>query len=52
MTIVNKRNAVIGFVAIKVGKRVARRKARQVGGKLAPWGSQNGKKGKKRRNRS
>jgi hypothetical protein len=48
MTIVNKRNAVVGFVAIKVGKRVARRKAKQVGGKLAPpWGSPNGKKGEK-----
>jgi hypothetical protein len=48
MTIVNRRNAVVGFVAIKVGKRVARRKAKQVGGKLTPsWGSKNGKKGDK-----
>jgi len=52
MTIVNKRNAVIGFVAIKVGKRVARRKAKQVGGKLVPWGSQNGKKGHKQSTKS
>jgi hypothetical protein len=52
MTIVNKRNAVIGFVVIKVGKRVARRKARQVGGKLAPWGSQNGKKSRKQSSKS
>jgi hypothetical protein len=45
MTIVNRRNAVVGFLAIKVGKTVARRKAKQVGGKLAPpWsGSKNGK---------
>jgi hypothetical protein len=37
MSIVNRRNAVVGFLAIKVGKVVARRKAKQVGGKLAPW---------------
>jgi hypothetical protein len=37
MTIVNKRNAIVGFLTIKVGKIVARRKAKQVGGKLAPW---------------
>lgn len=34
MTIVNRRNAVVGFLTIKAGKVVARRKARQVGGKL------------------
>jgi len=37
MTIVNRRNAVVGFLTIKVGKIVARRKAKQVGGKLTPW---------------
>ena len=37
MTIVNRRNAVVGFLTLKVGKAVARRKAKQVGGKLAPW---------------
>jgi hypothetical protein len=48
MTIVNRRNAVVGFLAIKVGKTVARRKAKQVGGKLTPWGSKDGgKNGKK-----
>ena len=52
MTIVNKRNAVVGFLAIKVGKRVARRKAKQVGGKLAPWGSKDGKKGDKESDKS
>jgi hypothetical protein len=47
MTIVNRRNAVVGFVAIKVGKTVARRKAKQVGGKLVPpYGSKNGKNSK------
>ena len=49
MTIVNRRNAVVGFVAIKVGKIVARRKAKKVGGKLVhPWGGdgKNGKNGK------
>ena len=48
MTIVNRRNAVVGFLAIKVGKTVARRKAKKVGGKLAPpWGSKDGKKSDK-----
>jgi hypothetical protein len=52
MTIVNRRNAVVGFLAIKVGKTVARRKAKQVGGKLAPpWsGSKNGKSEKNGKN--
>jgi hypothetical protein len=46
MSIVNRRNAVVGFLAIKVGKVVARRKAKQVGGKLAPpWRGKNDKKG-------
>jgi hypothetical protein len=39
MTIVNRRNAVIGFLTLKVGKIVARRKAKQVGGKLTNWRS-------------
>jgi hypothetical protein len=30
MSIVNRRNAVIGFLTLKVGKVVARRKAKQV----------------------
>ena len=34
MTIVNRRNAVVGFLALKVGKSVARRKAKRVGDKL------------------
>jgi hypothetical protein len=37
MSIVNRRNAVVGFLAIKAGKVIARRKAKRVGGKLAPW---------------
>lgn len=39
MTIVNRRNAVVGYVTLKVGKKVARKKAKQVGGKLTPWRS-------------
>jgi hypothetical protein len=39
MTIVNRRNAIVGFLTIKAGKVVARRKAKQVGGKLANWRS-------------
>jgi hypothetical protein len=35
MTIVNRRNAVVGWLTLKVGKMVARRKAKAVGGKLA-----------------
>ena len=46
MTIVNRRNAVVGFLAIKAGKVLARRKAKQVGGKLTPpyGGSKSDKK--------
>ena len=46
MTIVNRRNAVVGFLAIKAGKVVARRKAKKVGGKLLPWGSKDDKNSK------
>ena len=44
MTIVNRRNAIVGFLTLKVGKLVARRKAKQVGGKLANWRSKSDKK--------
>jgi hypothetical protein len=37
MSIVNRRNAVVGWLTLKVGKVVARRKAKRVGGKLASW---------------
>jgi hypothetical protein len=46
MTVINKRNAVVGYLTIKTGKVVARRKAKQVGGKLLPWGGKNGKNAK------
>jgi hypothetical protein len=35
MSIVNRRNAVVGWLALKVGKGVARRKAKQVRGRLS-----------------
>lgn len=35
MTIVNRRNAVVGFLTLKVGKIMARRKAKQVKGRFA-----------------
>jgi hypothetical protein len=44
MTIVNRRNAVVGFLTLKVGKLLARRKAKQVGGKLTSWRSKSDKK--------
>ena len=44
MTIVNRRNAVVGFLTLKVGKLLARRKAKQVGGKLTNWRSKSDKK--------
>ena len=37
MSIVNRRNAVVGFVALKVGKFVARKQAKKLGRKL-PFG--------------
>jgi hypothetical protein len=50
MTVINKRNAVVGYLTIKTGKVVARRKAKQVGSKLAPWSSKNGKSSKNSKN--
>ena len=47
MSIVNRRNAVVGFLTLKVGKLVARRKAKQVGGRLANWRNKNDKSDKK-----
>ncbi len=56
MTIMNRRNAVLGYLVITTGKVVARRKAKQVGGKLAPpWGgndTKSTKRGKKQSARS
>jgi hypothetical protein len=34
MTIVNRRNAVVGWLVLKAGKVVARRKAKRLGSKL------------------
>jgi hypothetical protein len=39
MGIVNRRNAVVGWLVLKTGKVVARRKVKRVGGKLAAWRS-------------
>ncbi|MGH3008184.1 MAG: hypothetical protein ACRDLM_02070 [Gaiellaceae bacterium] len=37
MSIVNRRNAVVGWLALKVGKTVARKQAKKLGRKL-PFG--------------
>jgi hypothetical protein len=37
MTIVNRRNAVIGWVALRLWKRSARRKADRARGQVASW---------------
>jgi hypothetical protein len=34
MSIVNRRNALVGLLTLKVGKIIARRKAKQVRGRL------------------
>ena len=34
MSIVNRRNAVVGWLVLKAGKTLARRKAKRMGGKL------------------
>ena len=44
MTIVNRRNAVIGFLTVKALKLVAREQAKRVGRKVAPARSKSGKK--------
>jgi hypothetical protein len=43
MSIVNRRNAVIGFLTLKVGKMVARKKAKQVKGRFASRNKKNDK---------
>jgi hypothetical protein len=45
MTIVNRRNAIVGFLTLKAGKLVARRKAKQVRGRFL--GGNNKKSDKK-----
>jgi hypothetical protein len=44
MSIVNKRNAVVGWLTLKLGKRVVRKKAQEVAasGKLAGRGAATG----------
>ena len=37
MGIVNRRNALVGWLALKAGKAFARRKAKRVGGKVTSW---------------
>ena len=37
MSIVNRRNAIVGFLTLKVGKVVARRKAKRMGSQLKFW---------------
>jgi hypothetical protein len=37
MGIVNRRNAVVGWVTLKLGKRFARKKAQAAGDRLAFW---------------
>ncbi|HLY87200.1 MAG TPA: hypothetical protein VKO84_11940 [Gaiellaceae bacterium] len=44
MTIMNRRNAVVGFLTLKVGKMVARKKAKQVKGRFASRSKKNAKK--------
>jgi hypothetical protein len=43
MSIVNRRNAVVGFLTLKVGKMVARKKAKQVKGRFADRRKKNDK---------
>jgi hypothetical protein len=42
MSIVNRRNAVVGWLVLKTGKMIARRKARRVSGKLGAWRRKSG----------
>ena len=42
MGIVNRRNAVVGWLVLKVGKTFARRKARQAGSRVAFWRGKRG----------
>jgi hypothetical protein len=44
MSIVNRRNAVVGFLTLKVGKMMARRKAKQVTGRFTNRNKKSDKK--------
>jgi hypothetical protein len=44
MTIINKRNAIIGFLTVKAMKIVAREQARKVGRKVTPGHTKSRKK--------
>lgn len=44
MTIVNRRNAVIGWVMLKVWKRNARRRSEQARGHVTSWRRKSDKK--------
>ena len=48
MSIVNRRNAVVGFLTLKVGKLVARRKAKQVRGRFMNRNKKNEKQNDKK----
>jgi hypothetical protein len=37
MSIVNRRNAIVGWLTLKLGKKVARKRAKKLGSKL-PFG--------------
>jgi hypothetical protein len=44
VTIINRRNAIIGFLTVKVMKVAAREQAKRVGRKLTPGHNKSGKK--------
>jgi hypothetical protein len=48
MSIVNRRNAVIGFLTLKAGKLIARRKAKKMGSQLKLWRKKSDKKNEKK----
>ena len=48
MTIVNRRNAIVGFLTLKVGKLVARRKAKKMGSQLKLRRKKSDKKNEKK----
>jgi hypothetical protein len=44
MSIINRRNAIIGFLTVKAMKIVAREQAKKVGRKVTPARNKSGKK--------
>jgi hypothetical protein len=52
MAIMNRRNAFVGWLTLKAGKVIVRRKVKDAGGRLASWRSPGDERRSTRKDRS